>query len=423
MRVCLVMANFAAGGAERVGITLASQLLARGHDVQLVVIRAAGPLLPTALDALGSERVHRLGSKRLVSGVAGLASHIRLNQPDVLLAGPDDVAGVSHLARRAVRRAVRPALVAVVHTTLSVRNSRLTGKARLAGRLSRRLLRYADRVVAVSGGACADLVAAGTLPPHQVEAIPNPIDVDTLRRRAKDAAPALPEGRPLLVMAARLAAPKDHATLLRAFALVRGELPGAQLLVVGDGPRRGELEVLSASLDLSTSVHFLGHLENPWVYMRAADLFAFSSMWEGWSLAVAEALGCGTRVVATDCRSGPREILDDGRYGWLVPVGDAPAMANTILRALASEVPFGGPESVEARYGASQVTARYEEVLAAAAGSQPRARAQQRGCTRRVPRLSMARLRRLSGRGSARQPSGEERPVSRQTSRTRTGAP
>jgi len=159
------------------------------------------------------------------------------------------------------------------------------------------------------------------------------------------------------------------------------------------------------------------------VYMRAADLFAFSSMWEGWSLAVAEALGCGTRVVATDCPSGPREILDDGRYGWLVPVGDAPAMAYTILRALASEVPVGGPESVEARYGAGQVAARYEEVLAAAAGSQPWARAQRRGFMRRVLRLSTARLRRSSGQGSARRPSGEEQPVSRQPSRTRTGAP
>jgi glycosyltransferase involved in cell wall biosynthesis len=271
--------------------------------------------------------------------------------------------------------------VAVVHSTLSVRNSRLTGKARLASRLSRRLLRYADRAVAVSSGARADLVDAGALPPEKVEAIPNPIDIDTLRRRAEDDAPALPEGRPLLVMAARLAVPKDHATLLRAFAVVRGELPTAQLLLVGDGPRRRELEVLCASLNLSTSVHFVGHADNPWAYMRAADLSVFSSMWEGWSLAVVEALGCGTRVVATDCRSGPREILDDGRYGWLVPVGDAPAMADTILRALASEVPVGGPESVEARYGANQIAARYEEALAAAV-----ARPTTTGRERRMPR-------------------------------------
>jgi glycosyltransferase involved in cell wall biosynthesis len=100
--------------------------------------------------------------------------------------------------------------------------------------------------------------------------------------------------------------------------------------------------------------------------MRAADLFVFSSVWEGWPLAVAEALGCGTRVGATDCRSGPREILDDGRYGWLVPVGDAPAMADTVLRALSSGVPVDGPESVEARYNPSEVAERYEEVLEAA---------------------------------------------------------
>jgi glycosyltransferase involved in cell wall biosynthesis len=178
--------------------------------------------------------------------------------------------------------------------------------------------------------------------------------------------PARPRGRPLLVMAARLAVQKDHATLLRAFVTVRGELPTAQLLLLGDGPRRRELEALTASLGLSTSVHFAGHVDNPWAYMRAADLCVLSSLWEGWALVVAEALVCGARVVATDCPSGPREILDDGRYGWLVPVGDATAMADTILRALASDVPAGGRESVEARYSASQVAAQYEDVLAAA---------------------------------------------------------
>jgi glycosyltransferase involved in cell wall biosynthesis len=360
------MASFAAGGAERVGITLAGQLLARDHDVRLVAIRGDGPLLPAALDTLGSARVHRIGSRRLMSGVAGLARDIRASRPDVLLAGPDDVAGVAHLARLAVPRAVRPPLVAVVHTTLSVRNSRLRGKARLTSRLSRGLLRSADRIVAVSSGARADLVDACALPPEQVVAIPNPLDLDTLRRRAEDDAHALPAGRPLLVMAARLAAQKDHATLLRAFAVVRGERPAAQLLLLGDGPRRRELMALSTSLGLSTSVHFAGRVDNPWAYMRAADVVVSSAAWEGWSLAVAEALGCGMRVVATDCPSGPREILDDGRYGWLVPVGDAPAMADAILRALASDVPAGGPASVEARYGASQVAARYEEVLAAA---------------------------------------------------------
>jgi glycosyltransferase involved in cell wall biosynthesis len=370
MRISLVMASFAAGGAERVSISLSGHLLERGHDVQLIGVRDDGPLLQEALDSLGSERILRIGSKRLMSGVAGLTREIRSHQPDVLLAGPDDVAGVSHLARRVVPRTVRPALVAVVHTTLSARNSRLTGKARVASKLSRHLLRHADRVVAVSGGARADLVDSGVLPPEQVDAIPNPIDVESIRHLANSDAPALPERRPLLVTAARLALPKDHATLLRAMVSLRDDLPGAQLLILGDGPRRRELEELRDSLDLSTSVHFLGHVENPWSYMRAADLFVFSSMWEGWSLAVAEALGCGTRVVATDCRSGPREILDNGRYGWLVPVGDAGVMADTILRALASEVPVGGPESVEARYGPSHVAARYEEVLEAAVASQ-----------------------------------------------------
>lgn len=368
MRVSVVMASLAAGGAERVGITVAAHLVSRGHDVRLVAVRGDGPLLQVALDSLGSERVHRIGSRRLVTGVVGLARHIRSFQPDVLLAGPDDVAAVSHLARTVVAPAARPSLVAVVHTTLSARNGRLTGKARLASRVSRRLLRRADRVVAVSHGARADLVNGGVLPSEQVAAIPNPLDLDTMRRRAGGDVPPLPMGRPLLVTAARLATQKDHATLLRAFAVVREEHSDAQLVLLGDGPLRSELEELCDTIGLSASVHFLGHVDDPWAYMRAADLFVLPSMWEGWALAVAEALWCGTRVVATDCPSGPREILDDGRYGWLVPVGDDAALARAILRALASDVPVGGAEHVEAQYCPTRVAGHYEAVLAEVVG-------------------------------------------------------
>jgi glycosyltransferase involved in cell wall biosynthesis len=130
-----------------------------------------------------------------------------------------------------------------------------------------------------------------------------------------------------------LGARKDFATLIRAVARVR-ERRRCRLLIIGRGRQRDALLALGNELGFGDDLALPGFVENPYAYMRAADVFVSSSRYEGFANVVAEALAAGVPVVSTDCPSGPREILENGKYGRLVPVGDDAAMATAIASTL-----------------------------------------------------------------------------------------
>jgi glycosyltransferase involved in cell wall biosynthesis len=148
------------------------------------------------------------------------------------------------------------------------------------------------------------------------------------------------DGPPIILGVGNLKPQKDFATLIRAFARVRAERP-ARLVILGDarGPDKdasyvAALKGLPAQLGIEEDVSFAGFAENPYAYMSRAAVFVLSSAWEGFGNVLAEALACGCPVVSTDCPSGPAEILEHGRYGPLVPVGDDAALAAAICRVL-----------------------------------------------------------------------------------------
>src|SRR5262249_54469789 len=138
---------------------------------------------------------------------------------------------------------------------------------------------------------------------------------------------------PVVLGVGRLALQKDFSTLIKAFAHVRSRAP-ARLLILGDGEKRVELEVLVKELGLTADVCLLGYVDNPFAYMRRCAAFVLSSEYEGLPNSLIEAMACGAPVISTDCPCGPAEILDGGRYGLLVPVGDVEAMAAAISATL-----------------------------------------------------------------------------------------
>jgi glycosyltransferase involved in cell wall biosynthesis len=149
---------------------------------------------------------------------------------------------------------------------------------------------------------------------------------------------------PVLVAVGRLENQKDYPTMLRAFAQVRrGE--AVRLLILGEGRERPMLEALVEELGLGQDVSLPGFVTNPYAYLARASLFVLSSRWEGLPTVLIEALCCGTPVVSMDCPSGPREILTDGLYGALVPVGDVGALARAIRTALNGDRASPPPES------------------------------------------------------------------------------
>ena len=142
---------------------------------------------------------------------------------------------------------------------------------------------------------------------------------------------------PVIVAVGRLHLQKDYPTLLRAFLQVRQQRR-CRLVILGEGPEKENLNKLINELGLQTDVAMFGFVDNPYTYMAHSAAFVLSSAWEGFGNVIAEALAVGTPVVSSNCDSGPAEILANGKYGELTPVGDIKAMAEAILSVLAGNI-------------------------------------------------------------------------------------
>jgi glycosyltransferase involved in cell wall biosynthesis len=161
----------------------------------------------------------------------------------------------------------------------------------------------------------------------------------------------------------RLSVEKDLPTLIRAFALVHREFTVTRLVLVGEGPDRVRLESLVGELGLTEVVRLPGRTETPLSWMSHASVFVLPSLYEGFGNVLVEAMACGTPVVSTDCPVGPREILEGGRLGALVPVGDVSAMTRAIAEALTRGAPMPGAREAALRYTQTSACASYRQLL------------------------------------------------------------
>ncbi len=230
----------------------------------------------------------------------------------------------------------------------------------------------ADAVVAVSQGVAADLSAITGLPLNRIVTIYNPVVGDEIAALARAPAPHswFAPGQPPVVLAAgRIADQKDYPTLIRAFADLRARRL-ARLVILGEannqskaGDQRAVLLDLARELGVAPDVGLLGYVANPYAYMARATVFVLSSKFEGFGNALVEAMACGCAVVSTDCPGGPREILDAGRYGDLVPVGDSAAMAAAIERAIDGHRVAASVRDRAARFTASAAADAYLDAL------------------------------------------------------------
>jgi glycosyltransferase involved in cell wall biosynthesis len=235
-------------------------------------------------------------------------------------------------------------------------------------RVTRALMRFtypwADQIVAVSQGVAEDLMRHIPLARERVATIYNPV-VDERMRDLAQATPVHPwlcSGPvPVVLGVGRLIAQKDFATLIDAFAQLRRQRK-LRLLILGEGELRASLLAQAAQLGVAEDVALPGFEANPFAAMRAASVFVLSSRFEGLPGVLIQAMACGARVVSTDCPSGPREVLEDGRWGALVPVGDARALAAAIAQTLDAPRPPKARERAAA-FTERQAIERYAQVL------------------------------------------------------------
>lgn len=342
MKIAIFLYGLSGGGATRRTLALAEAWVERGHHVDLLLLDAEGPLSEQVSAGLRLVKLKpvlprawaRSRRRRLVAAIPGLVRYLRTKKPDIFLSAANH-AHLSALLAARLGRVKTPVVIRVSnHLTVS---HQLTGER---GRLefARKCYGWADAAIGVSEGISQDLKKHIGPLQNKIYTISNPAFSSRIQTLA---ARPLPPGwdwlfsgnGPVILGAGRLTRQKDFPTLLRAFARFKHER-SARLVILGEGKLRSDLERLSDELGLAGDVFLPGFMSNPYAWMARADLFVLSSAWEGSPGVLVEAMACGCPVVSTCCPSGPEEILENGRYGRLVAVGDAAGLARAMADTL-----------------------------------------------------------------------------------------
>ena len=387
--IAVFIKSLQGGGAERVMLRLASAFARHGYAVDVVVASSQGHLHEVIP---GDVTIHNLGKAgrlrllypflrlakgnwqvflkiyftkipRIAKALPALKKYLRKSRPDALLS---TLPGANIVAAWAVQLAgIGSSLVLREANQFSSVQHTTDNFGRLLPPLARRWYPTANAIIAVSDGVREDIVNALQLPTEKTVAIPNPVDPQGIGMLAADSLPensGLQEGCRFVLAVGKLEPQKDFATLLRAYANVPNKTD-TRLVILGEGSLAGELRALSRELGISDQFMLPGYVTNPYAYMRRAAVFVLSSAWEGCPNVLLEALACGCPIVSTDCPSGPREILANGKYGALVPVRDAAALATSIETVLDGGGIRYAPETVLREYAIERVADHYLEIV------------------------------------------------------------
>ncbi len=390
--LAIFVPSLAGGGVVRVMLHLAESFTARDYKVDIVVCQTTGPYLdrirsPIRVVALKPSPFW-LGKLRAVltdpRGLAtlllpillpykppkalqclpDLVNYLRQDKPDAVLAAKTHTNLVALWARRSAARTTRLVISERTNLSTTVKISR-RWRWRFVAPLLRHVYPWADAIVSVSDGVANDLSRQTGIPRESITTIYNPVLVPKVVEGSKallDHPWFAPSNPPVVLGVGRLVPQKDFTTLIRAFALLRSQRP-CRLLILGEGRERPQLQQLARELRCQEDVRLSGFVDNPYAYMVRASVFVLSSAWEGMPNALIEALACGCPVVSTDCPSGPREILNDGTFGPLVPVGNVSALADAMFTILAKPPQRERLRARAREFNIDKISERYLQAL------------------------------------------------------------
>lgn len=356
--IAAFLATSGHSGVDRIMANLLPEMARQGARVDLLKVKRHGPYIDDRPDGF---RVIELGSAHANTSLIPLIRYLRRERPDVVLSDKDRVnrtaMWATALARTGTRNVVR------LGTTVSRNLERKSRLERWAQATSiRRFYNHADRVIVPSAGVAHDLTECYGIHSDRIAVLPSPVLTARAYSLAQDEAP-LPWSAetPYVLGVGHFCERKDFATLIRAVAQVR-KTHTCNLVLLGQGKEHDHLQQLAGELGFGDDIYMPGFSPNPYAYMRNASVFALTSRWEGMPVVLVESLGMGTPVVATDCPSGPKELLRDGALGALVPMGDVDATAQAIIDTLERPLPERTLKDAVASYDVTASAAEYLRV-------------------------------------------------------------
>ena len=334
--ITLFLPSLEGGGAQRVFVELANEFVALGLRVNLALASAHGPYLEEISDGV---RVIDFRASGVLQSLPKLARHLRSERPDVMLSGLDHANIIAMLARVAAGHGTRCVISMRSVPTAVYRESRSV-RGWLLLQLIKVAYPFADAIVANSEAVASDLSQLLRITQSRLHIVYNPLNtawIEKASREEVDHSWCAAGAPPIVLGVGSLGVLKDFQTLIRAFSIVRS-IRVCRLVILGEGPQREDLERLIYELGLERDVHLAGFVGNPFAWMRRATVFVSSSLTEGCPNALMQALACGTSVISTDCVGGSAEVLQSGKWGHLVAVGDYRAMADAIAKTLEATI-------------------------------------------------------------------------------------
>jgi glycosyltransferase involved in cell wall biosynthesis len=370
-RIAFLLPDLSIGGAQRIAVNLLKGFENLNIPLDLVVASSEGLLaqeissnirlvnLNVQLDALRLKEVART--------IVPLKRYLQEEKPKALIAHFYTFNIVATIACKLAQ--FSGALILVEHTSHKIsyeKNIRSYGlREKILPLLRSWTYPWASHIIAVSKGLAQDLEVDLRLPRGKIKVIYNPVISEDLLSKAAETVSHrwFPiDKTPVILAVGRFAKEKDYKTLIRAFAQVRLST-NARLIILGDGPERPQLINLIHQLELDDSIDMPGFVSNPYAYISRSSLLVISSYREGLPTVLIESLALETPVVSTDCPNGPTEILDNGKYGLLVPVGDSSALAEGILKVFSDCSPRVIDEIWIKQFYVTEATQKYLELI------------------------------------------------------------
>lgn len=361
-RLCFLVRGLDGGGAQRDAILLANELQRNGIDTAIVTLQSAGPLNALIKPDVPVIDLGHGAKVRLAFAGPAIRRLLIKGRPKGVVSAEAAPNALLALASRFVPKTSRPWII--LREAASPVQARLNDpywQNRLAYRLAPKLYPMADVVMTLTDGARTDLIEQFSVPEEKIVNLGTNAVITPEIRAEIDGAIRTPEPGHIFSVG-RLSPEKGFLTLIEAFALLRKQRP-VKLTIVGEGAERQNLEAKIAELGVSGDIDLPGHHPHPIAALARASLFVSSSSHEGLGNAIIEAMACGIPVVCTDAPHGPREILEGGRLGPLVPVGDAGALAEAMAKTLDDPSNINALRQRAMQFSVERAAQAFEDVL------------------------------------------------------------